>query len=343
MILRNPKSKASKRGLTRDAVRNHRSPVRLAASMVAAALASLAGGDARADGFDARIYRPSSETDGVGTIDGARAPDAGVIAPSIGSDLSVSPVTLAQGSQSSSVVDARWVVEPQLSFGVGASFGLYVRAPVVAGDWGRDANGAPLSSTGILPPSLGVLVPIVRNPLNDGRLALRAEVTAPLGSMDEFRSDGQVTARAALTYGGYWHHAYVLAAVAGQLAPVRGIGDAQIGRAVTGSFGMRVPVNAWLSTFGSIEARFDVDFPDQGSALIGVGLEAKSGRSIFRLLGAAGIRDVIGTPRAMIALSWSFDVNRPPAFMQPMPVEETPVPSTAGTSSEEPTAAHAQL
>jgi hypothetical protein len=307
------------------------------------ALASLAGGDARADGFDARIFRPSSEADGVGTIDGARAPDAGVLAPSIGSDLSIAPVTLAQGSQTNDVINARWVVEPQLSFGVGAAFGIYARAPVVAQDWGRDVNGAPLSAGGVLPPSLGLLVPIVRNPLNDGRFALRAEVTAPVGSTEEFRSDGTVTARGALTYGGYWHRAYVLAAVGGQLAPTRGVGDAQIGRAITGSVGLRVPINAWLSAFGSIDARFDVDFVDQASALVALGIEVKSGHSSFRLLGAAGIRDVIGTPRGMIALSWSFDVSRPPAFMQPVPVEPMPAPAPTGTSAEGPVVGHVHI
>jgi hypothetical protein len=106
---------------------------------------------------------------------------------------------------------------------------------------------------------------------------------------------------------------------------------------------MRVPMTAWISAFGSIDARFDVDFPDQASALVGLGLEAKSGHSIFRLLGAAGIRDVIGTPRAMISLAWSFDVSRPPAFMQPMPAEPTPQPATAGANSAESTVAHAHL
>jgi hypothetical protein len=308
-----------------------------------AALASLAGGDARADGFDARIFRPSSEADGVGTIDGARAPDSGVVAPSIGSDLSIAPVTLAQGSQTNDVINARWVVEPQLSVGVGANFGIYARAPVVAQDWGHDVNGAPLPGAGVLPPSLGVLVPLLRNPLNDGRFALRAEVAAPLGSTGEFRSDGEVTARGALTYGGYWHQAYVLAAVGGQLAPIRGVGDAQIGHSITAGVALRVPIGPRLSVFGSIDARFDMDFADQGSALVGLGVEAKSGHSIFRLLGAAGIRDVIGTPRGMIALSWSFDASRPPAFMQPMPMEPVPPPATTATSSDGPMVTHAPL
>ncbi len=331
MIPKKPRSTSCECEPTRSVVGGRRPLGRLAASVVA--LASLAGGDARADGFDARIFRPSSEADGVGTIDGARAPDPGVVAPSIGSDVSIAPITLGQGSQTNDVINARWVVEPQLSFGVGAGFGVYARAPVVAQDWGREANGASLPGAGVLPPSLGVLVPIVRNPLDDGRFALRAEVAAPIGSTEEFRSDGEVTARGALTYGGYWHKAYVLAAVGGQLAPIRGVGDAQIGRSITGSVGLRIPINAWLSAFGSIDARFDMDFSDQGSALVGLGIEGRRDHSVFRLLGAAGIRDVIGTPRGMIALSWSFDVSRPPAFTQPMPVEPTPPPSPMAASS----------
>ena len=313
---------------------------RIAASVLA--LTSF-GGDAHADGFDARIYRPSSEANGVGTIDGARAPDPGVVAPSIASDISVAPVTLEQGAQTNSVIQARWVVEPQLSVGIGSSFGVYARTPIIAGDWGRDVNGAPLPTSGLLPPSLGILIPITRNPLNDGRFALRAEVAAPIGSTEEFRSDGQVTARGALTYGGYWHRAYVLASAGGQLAPIRGVGDAQIGRAVTGGIALRLPVTAWIAAFGSIDTRFDVDIPGQSSGLVSLGAEVKSGHSIFRLLGSAGIRDVIGTPRAMISLAWSFDVSSPPAFMQSYPTEPNAPPPIIGANSPQLTGPHAQF
>jgi len=299
---------------------------RIIASLVA--LAALAGRDAHADGFDARLYRPSSEANGIGTVDGAKAPDFGVVAPSIGSDLSIAPVTLSQGSQSNSVIDARFVVEPQVSIGAGSGFGLFARAPLIAGDAGRDVNGATLPGAGVLPPSLGVLVPILRNPLSDGRLAVRAEVAAPVGSMEEFRSDGQITARGSLNYGGYWYRTYVVGFAGGQLAPIRGVGDAQIGRAITGGGGLRYPLTRSLALFGSGEARFDVDLPQQSSGLISLGVEASSGHSVFRLLGSAGIRDVIGTPRAMVSLAWSFDLSKPPSFVEAHPMEQPPEPPT---------------
>jgi hypothetical protein len=340
VILKNRSRLASTRMPTGDVAKGKRRLHRIAASVLA--LASF-GGDARADGFDARIYRPSSEANGVGTIDGVRAPDAGVVAPSIASDISVAPVTLEQGAQTNSVIQARWVVEPQLSVGIGSSFGLYARTPIIAGDWGRDVNGAPLPTTGILPPSLGILVPITRNPLNDGRFALRAEVAAPIGSTEQFSGDGQVTARGALTYGGYWHRAYVLTSTGGQLAPIRGVGDAQIGRALTSGVALRLPITAWIAAFGSADARFDIDVPDQSSGLVSLGAEVKSGHSIFRLLGSAGIRDVIGTPRAMVSLAWSFDVSAPPAFMQSYPAEPTAPAPAIGASSAQSTGTRAQL
>jgi hypothetical protein len=302
-------------------------------ALSALALLSLPEARAHADGFDARIYRPSSETNGIGTIDGARAPDPGVIAPSVASDLSVAPVTQQQGSLPNAGVDARLVVEPQLSLGLSSYFGIYARTPIIASDWGRDVNGATLPPAGILPPSLGLLVPIVRNPLNDGRFALRAEVSAPIGSQADFRGDGQVTARATLNYAGYWRGTYIVASAGGQLAPTRGLGDAQLGRAITGGVALRCPVTRTLSVFASIDSRFDIDFVDESSGLVSLGVEAKSGHSIFRLLGSAGIRDVIGTPRAMISLAWSFDMSAPPAFMQVQPVEPVPSPGPASTAA----------
>jgi hypothetical protein len=306
-------------------------------------LASLAGRDARADGFDARIFRPSSEANGIGTIDGARAPDFGIVAPSVASDLSVAPVTVDEGAQRNSVIDARWVVEPEISIGAGSSFGLFARVPVITGDAGRDVNGAALPASGILPPSLGVIVPILRNPLNDGRLVLRAEVAAPVGSMEEFRSDGQITARGSLNYGGYWHGAYALAFAGGQLAPMRGVGDAQLGRSINGGASLRFPLNQSLALFGSGEARFDVDFTEQASGLVSLGVQATSGHSVFRLLGGLGIRDVIGTPRAMISLSWSFDMSLPPTFMYPKPMEQIPEPQTSNQNTALSTSLHEPL
>jgi hypothetical protein len=307
------------------------------------ALACFAERDAHADGFDARIFRPSSEANGIGTIDGARAPDFGVVAPSIASDLSVAPVTVDEGAQRNSVIDARWVVEPELAIGAGSSFGLFARVPVITGDAGRDANGAALPASGILPPALGMIVPILRNPLNDGRLVLRAEVAAPVGSMEEFRSDGQITARGSLNYGGYWHRAFALAFAGGQLAPMRGVGDAQLGRSINGGASLRYPLTESLALFGSGEARFDVDFTEQASGLISLGVQATSGHNVFRLLGGLGIRDVIGTPRAMISLAWSFDMSRPPTFMDPKPMEQIPEPQTSTQSAAAATGLRAPL
>jgi len=248
---------------------------RIASSTAAALALFVATSAARADGFNARVYRTSSDAYGVGSLDGARAPNAGYIVPSVATDVAVAPVTLDHGGVRDDIVSARWVVEPQLTFGLGSSFGLYARAPFIARDWGNDVYGRPLPASGVLPPSLGVIVPLARDPRNDGRLALRLEAAAPIGTTEEMRGDGDVTGRAAFVYSGRWQRTTMLATVGGQLAPVRGIGEARIGRAITGGYALRVPLSSSLLAFGSVEVRFDVDVADQSSALAGLGLEAR--------------------------------------------------------------------
>jgi hypothetical protein len=45
----------------------------------------------------------------------------------------------------------------------------------------------------------------------------------------------------------------------------------------------------------------------------------------------------------MISLAWSFDVSRPPAFMQPLPAEPPPPPSIIGSSANDQTSHSAPL
>ncbi len=110
-------------------------------------------------------------------------------------------MTVYEGALHADIVAWRAAREPSVTIGLGSSFPFFARAPFVAADQGTDATGAPLPGPGVLPPVAGLLVPLYRQPLNAGRLALRVEVAAPLGSPEQFRGNGATTARALLVYG----------------------------------------------------------------------------------------------------------------------------------------------
>ncbi|HEY2515670.1 MAG TPA: OmpA family protein [Polyangiaceae bacterium] len=284
-----------------------------------------------AEGFDARIYRPSSDMSGIGTLDGARAPVSGAFVASVASDAQLEPVVLRQGALRTDIVPWRVAVEPALTVGVGSQFALYARVPFVAADRGEDASGAALPGAGLLPPAVGVLVPLFREPRNEGHLSARLELAAPVGTPEQFRGDGSVTGRGTLLWGMNFDRTNLLVSLGGQAAPTRGVGDAQLGNAAFAGVGVRYPRDSDVAAVASVEARIDVTVPDQSSGLVSAGADIRVGDSYFRALAGAGVHDVIGTPSAMFSLAWVWDPHHaepsaPWPTMEPPPAPPAPAP-----------------
>jgi peptidoglycan-associated lipoprotein len=292
--------------------------------LAALALHALRSAPARAEGFDARVFRPSSDPSGIGTLDGAQAPASGSFVASVASDAQLEPVVLHQGTTRTDIVSWRVALEPALTVGLGSGFALYARVPFIAADRGQDVSGATLPEAGLLPPAAGALIPLFHEPRNEGRLAARIEIAAPVGTPEQFRGDGALTGRGSLLYGMNLDRARLLFSIGGQAAPVRGVGDARLGSAGFGGVGLRYPRVSDVAAIASVEVRVDATSPDQSSGLVAGGAELRVGDSCFRILAGAGIHDVIGTPSAMFSLAWVFDPRRPESVAAPPTVEPPP-------------------
>lgn len=284
---------------------------------------------AAADGFDARVFRPTPDPAGIGTLDGARAPESSTLVASVESDAQLRPIVYDQGTAQTNILRERVVIEPALMLGLGSGFAAYARAPFIAHDSGVSASSEPLSSGGIGSPSVGAVVPLGYTPVIDARASLRGEITVPVGPPDQFRGEPSWSGRVSLDADAVVHDVGVLLDGGVHLAPTRGIGDAQLGNAVIAGAGVRYPARAAVSVIASFETRLDLH---AGSfcALGGAGLEFHLAATGVRVFAAAGIHDIIGTPTALFSLALLEPIRLGPSSSPPSaPPSDGPAPPPA--------------
>jgi hypothetical protein len=298
-----------------DALRVGSNRLVLSAAALTACLAVL--GRARAEGFEARAWRVATDPEGVGTLDGAHAPRSGSVVLALASDFAREPVSKRQAGVSDEPLAHRLSVEPAAVFGLPSMFAVIVRAPFVAHDKGYETSGRALATAGALSPSVGVLVPIARDAATDARVAARAQVAFPVGRQEAFRSDGAVTGRLGLVYGGPVGPVFTLLSGGLELAPSRGYQNATLSNALLAGVGIRVPRAPPVGAVASADARFQTDGSYRPSALASGGLDIRVGGTSVRALGGVGVGETAGTPRFWVGVAWTQSIELFPGFYAP--------------------------
>jgi len=261
----------------------------------AAAAFSLAAG-ARAQGLQARIHRMTADASGVGTVDGAHAPESGTVLLGALSDFSRNPLMRGMDGITRDRLQYRLTVEPTAVFGLPSGFAITARVPFTAYDHGWKNDGASLPKSGLLSPSFAVLFPIVRYAPTDTRVSFRAEAYLPAGKQEYYRGEGGFAVRGELLYGGRIGPMFAVLSGGGYLAPTRTLDEATFKHAVLAGAGLRIPDKSAVAVIGSISSRFELEGAKELSALGSGGLELRFGETIIRsMIGSAG-GDTPGTP-----------------------------------------------
>jgi hypothetical protein len=250
----------------------------LAMKWRALVLVVLSATTARAEGYNARPFRLALDPRGIGTIDGAHAPERGTATLAVGSDYLHGPLLLTGSSGTEALLRGRWVLEPALSVGLSSGFALFARAPFAVADSAIDRDGA-LTPAGPFPPVLGGLVPLYRDPFTGSRLSLRAEMGLPIGDPASFRGDRTLTARPSLVYGGKLLGAFAVVSAGAWFGPTR---EAVGGTSVTAGVGARFPADGALAASFSLDGR--VEQSGRAHAALGGGIDVRIEGGSLRLM-----------------------------------------------------------
>jgi hypothetical protein len=174
-----------------------------------------------------------------------------------------------------------------------------------------------ITSWGPYPPSLGLLVPLWRDPFTDGHFAVRGEFTLPVGSSSSFRGDDAVTERATAVYGGPVGNTFAVLSVGGMLSPAltTSTGPVGGGTILTG-LAFRIPREAPLACVVSAQGQFDTGGGNDMVGLGSLGLQFRTGSGTAQLLVGAQAHFDGTVPNAWFGIGW---VERASAFPDTTP------------------------
>jgi hypothetical protein len=295
-------------------------PSRPVGALLAAALTaavSLAPRTARAEGYSARYFHVAADARGLGTIDGARAPDPGTGELSIASDYLRGPLLLTGSNGTQALLTGRWVLEPGITLGLPSGFALFARAPFAVMDSGIDRTND-LTPTGPFPPAFGGLVPLYRAPGTNARLSLRAEGTLPIGDASSFRGDDGMTARLSAVYGAPVLRSFALVSFGILFAPTRSTGTEQLGgTTATAGLAFRFPADAPTAAVVSTDWRVQTEGSHETTALGALGVDVRIGDATIRALAGAQTDFLADSPNLWFGLAWIQDARLAPAPVAP--------------------------
>jgi hypothetical protein len=258
---------------------------------------------ARAEGLSGRTWNLSTDPGGIGTVQGAHAPEQGTVVMGLGADYLRSPISHEHKGIAHDLLQSRLTLEPSLVFGLPSAFSLSIRVPVATYDKGFRTDGAEVDRSGIGSPGIGVLIPLVRSASTDTRVSVRGELVLPVGSQKDYRNDGGFAGRGELVFGGPVGPLFMVFSGGALIAPARMLEAARLNDAIVAGAGVRLPDKSPIALIGSIQARVEIQGDHDAYGLAAGGVELRLGSTFLRGMIGSGAGDTVTTPKFWMGFS----------------------------------------